>query len=98
MTQARIFRPAKTAMQSGRANTKYWVLEFEPASPRWNEPLMGWTGTSDATASLRLKFASKEDAVAYAERAGLDYLVREPHRRRPRLKNYADKFRWEQVR
>ena len=67
---ARIFRPSKTAMQSGKAKTKDWVLEFEPKDARRSDPLMGWTVTSDTESSqIRLHFDTKEDAVRYAPRA-----------------------------
>ncbi len=95
MTQALIFQPAKNAMQSGMANTRRWFLEYEPASPRLVDPLTGWTGTRDARAQIRLEFETREDAVAYAERKGLDFRVREPKARTVAPKNYADKFRWD---
>ncbi len=72
---ARIYKPAKTAMQSGQANTKAWVLDFEPEEPRQVEPLMGWTSSGDMRQQLRLRFASKEEAVAYCERHGMAYQV-----------------------
>ena len=67
---ARIYKPSKTAMQSGQANTKAWVLDFEPEAPRHVEPLMGWTSSGDMRQQLRLRFDSKEEAVAYCERRG----------------------------
>lgn len=93
MTKARIFRPAKSAMQSGRARDAAWVLEFEPASAPWIEPLMGWTGTADANSQVRLRFGGREDAVAYAERHGIPYRLFEPHEARARIKAYADNFK-----
>ena len=93
---ARIYRPAKTAMQSGRAKTHLWVLEYEPASPKVIDPLMGWTGSSDMkTDQLRLKFESREIAIEYAERHGIAYRVEDQHERRVRPKSYADNFRWQ---
>ena len=74
--RAVIYKPAKSAMTSGRAGTKRWLLEFEPQSPPFVEPLMGWTGSTDPMAHLRLMFPSREAAVAYAERQGLTYEVR----------------------
>src|SRR5215207_7738663 len=65
---ARIYKPAQTAMQSGPARTKEWVLEYEPEVPREIDPLMGWTSSRDMKAQIRLDFASKEEAVAYAAR------------------------------
>lgn len=91
---ARIYRPAKTAMQSGEARTKEWVLEHEPASAREIDPLMGWTSSTDTNAQVRLGFDTKEDAVAYAERNGLAYRVTDPKERRQIKKSYADNFRF----
>jgi len=90
--QARIYRPSKSAMTSGKARTKHWVLEFESDEPRFVEPLMGWTGSADTTRQVRLKFESKEQAVAYAQRHGLDYHVLPEHSRRPVIKTYAENF------
>jgi hypothetical protein len=73
--RAVIYKPARSATTSGRAGTKRWLLEFEPQSPRFIEPLMGWTGGTDPLASVRLSFPSREAAVAYAERQGWDYEV-----------------------
>ena len=67
---ARIYKPAKTAMQSGTAKTKEWVLDFEPEQPRPVEPLMGWTSSGDMRQQVRLRFDTKEEAMAYCERHG----------------------------
>ena len=75
---ARIFKPAKNAMQSGRAKTKEWQLDYEPEQPRAIEPLMGWTSSGDMKQQLTLRFDTKEDAVAYCERKGIAYQVIEP--------------------
>ena len=72
---ARIYKPAKTAMQSGQAKTKDWVLDYEPEEPRVVESLMGWTSFGRHEEQLRLQFATKEEAVAYAERHGIPYQV-----------------------
>lgn len=93
MTAVRIYRPTKTAMQSGRAKTRRWLLEFELGSPKFIEPLMGWVGSADTRRQLRLWFDSREEAVAYAERNDLSYRVEEAHERRITPKNYADNFR-----
>ena len=90
--QVRIFQPPKTAMQSGRANTRRWVLEFEPESPRQVEPLMGWTSSSDTKGQLRLWFDSKDEALAYAQKHGLMYTLEEPRKPTVRPKAYADNF------
>ena len=72
---ARIYKPARTAMQSGTAKTKEWVLDYEPEQPRAVEPLMGWTSSGDMKQQLRLQFDSKEEAIAYCERNGIAYQI-----------------------
>ncbi len=74
---ARIYRPSRTTTQSGIARAKLWVLEFEPAAPRQIDPLMGWTSSGDMTSQVRLNFATKEEAIAYAGKNGLSYRVEE---------------------
>lgn len=91
---ARIFRPAKSAMQSGLANTKMWVLEYEPEAARRVEPLMGWTSSTDMKSQVHLAFDTKEEAIAYAERNGLPYTLSEPHVRQHQAKSYADNFKF----
>ncbi len=93
--RARIYQPAKNAMQSGRALTKRWLLEYEPEQARRVDPLMGWTSTGDMRQELALEFDTAEEAVAYAEKNGIPYQVFEPHRPRPRPKSYADNFRFD---
>jgi ETC complex I subunit conserved region len=89
---ARIYKPARTAMQSGNAKTKEWALDFEPEQPRVVEPLMGWTSSGDMKQELLLFFQTKEEAIAYCEREGIPYQVFEsPAVRRPRIA-YADNF------
>lgn len=89
---ARIFQPAKTAMQSGKAKTREWILEFEPASARALDPLMGWTSSTDMNGQVRLRFDNKEDAVAYAEKHGIPFRLHEPQQPPVILKAYADNF------
>jgi len=93
--RALIKRPAKSAMQSGLANTRNWVLEFAGSSPREIEPLMGWTSSADTRSQVSLTFASKEEAIAYAERHGIPYTLKEPKERQIRPKSYADNFRFD---
>ncbi|MEQ1672678.1 MAG: ETC complex I subunit [Hyphomicrobium sp.] len=93
----RIYRPAKTAMQSGEARTKDWLLEHEPASAAERDALMGWTSSRDVRAQVRLEFASKEDAIAYAVRNGLAYTVVEPKPRSPIQKSYAENFKFGRI-
>ena len=88
----RIYKPAKTAMQSGSARTKEWVVENEPAAPRQIDPLMGWTSSVDTGAQVRLEFATKEEAIAYCERKGIPYQVIEPKESVHRQVAYADNF------
>ena len=89
---ARIYKPAKTAMQSGQAKTKDWVLDYEPEEPRVVESLMGWTSSGDMKSQVRLRFASKEEAVAYCERRGIPYQVAETKRPPRHGLSYADNF------
>ena len=91
---ARIYRPAKTAMQSGTAKTREWVLEYVPESPREIEPLMGWTSSGDMRSQVRVSFPTKEEAIAYAKRNGIPYRVREPRPRQQTRKSYADNFKF----
>jgi len=94
---ARIYKPAKTAMQQGEARTKDWILEFAPASPRELDPLMGWTGSRDMRNQVQLSFDSKEEAIAYAEREGIPYRVYEPEQRKMIRRTYADNFKYGRI-
>lgn len=94
---ARIYKPARTAMQSGTARTRLWLLEFEPEAPRQVEPLMGWTSSADTKQQLRLYFATKEEAVAYCEKHGIAYQVSEPKQPARRKIAYADNFAFKRV-
>lgn len=89
---ARIYKPAKNAMQSGQANTQAWVLDFEPEVPRQVEPLMGWTSSFDTRQQLQLRFETKEEAIAYCERNGIAYQVSEEKPSARRVISYADNF------
>jgi hypothetical protein len=89
---ARIFRPAKSAMQSGKATTRDWILEFEPASARKPDPLMGWTSSTDMNGQIRLTFEAREQAIAYAQAHGIAFQLIEPVDPRPIIKAYADNF------
>ena len=98
MARARIFRPAKTAMQSGRAQARKWILDYEPATPRRPDPLMGWASAADTLNEVQLRFSTCDEAVAFADRLGLDYTVIAPHDSAERPKSYADNFRYDRVR
>ncbi|MBF0560849.1 MAG: ETC complex I subunit [Alphaproteobacteria bacterium] len=91
--RVRIFRPARTAMQSGRARTRRWLLEFDPTAPKVIDPLMGWVGSRDVRGQIRLTFDSKDAAIAYATRQGFEFHVDEPCERLVRPKSYAENFR-----
>ena len=91
---ARIYRPTKTAMQSGRRNTRQWVLEYEPDGRKQLDPLMGWTSSSDTQAQVKLTFETKEAALEYAEENGIEVQVHEPNKRRPNIRagGYGENF------
>ena len=92
--RARIYKPAKTAMTSGLAKTHDWLLDYAPDSARAVDPLMGWTGSSDTQSQVRMRFESKEAAVAYAAAHGIDAAVQEPKERKPNLRpgGYGENF------
>ena len=92
--RARIYKPARNAMQSGSAKSKHWVLEYAPASRREVDPLMGWTSSSDTQTQVRLRFATKEAALEYAEAHGIDAIVVEPKPRKPNIRpgGYGENF------
>ena len=91
---ARIYRPAKTAMQSGKAKSRDWRLEFEPASARTIDPLMGWTSSDDTQSQVRLRFATRAEAEDYAKDNGLDYVVVNQNKRAAnvRARGYGENF------
>ena len=97
MARARIYRPTKTAMQSGRAQARKWILEYEPATPRRPDPLMGWASATDTLNEVQLRFSTCDEAVAFADRLGLDHTVIAPHDSAERSKSYADNFRYDRV-
>ncbi|MEM6309722.1 MAG: ETC complex I subunit [Pseudomonadota bacterium] len=92
--RARIYQPAKTAMQSGTAKTKTWVLEFAQATARDVDPLMGWTSSDDTQSQVRLRFDSKEAAVDYAKAKGIEATVQEPKKRKQNIRagGYGENF------
>lgn len=94
---ARIYRPARTAMQSGTAKTERWLLEYEPEQPRQIEPLMGWTSSGDMKSQLKLWFDSEADAVAYATRNGIPYRVEQPNEPTRRTVAYSDNFKFSRL-
>jgi hypothetical protein len=92
--KARIFKPARSAMTSGQGNARRWTLEYAPELPRTVEPLMGWTSSADMNSQVRLRFATKEAAIEYAERHGIPYVVEEAQPRKPnvRPRGYGGNF------
>ena len=89
---ARIYRPAKTAMQSGHSKDR-WLLEFASDVPREIDPLMGWTGSSDTQQQVKLWFETRDEAIAYASRHGIAAQVEEPHDPKRRTMAYSDNFK-----
>jgi len=92
--RARIYRPARTAMSSGTAKTKNWILEFAPETARGIDPLMGWTSSADTQSQVRMSFDTKEAALDYAQEHGLEALVLEPKARKPNIRprGYGENF------
>ena len=90
---ARIFQPPKSAMQSGRANTDTWRLEFEPSEAKRPDPLTGWAGSGDTRDQISLTFPTCEAAVGYCEKQGWDHVVIPAPERKLKLQAYADNFR-----
>ena len=93
----RIYQPAKTAMQSGKGNTHAWVLEPDAASAITVDPLMGWSGSGNTAAQVALTFPTKDDAIRYAETAGLAYTVIETAPHKPVRRSYADNFKFGRI-
>ena len=92
--RARIYQPARNAMQSGQAKTNAWYLDYQPADAREIDPLMGWTSSDDTQTQVRLKFDSRAAAEAYAKENGIEYTVTEPNKRAQniRLRGYGENF------
>ncbi len=96
--KVRIYQPSKTAMQSGRAKTHHWQLEYEIETARRPEPLMGWISSGDTLNQVKLGFASQDEAIAFAERKGWEYSVQATAAHRVRPRNYADTLRTDRPR
>jgi len=90
---ARIYQRPKNAMQSGKALTDQWILEFEQSEARLADPLMGWTGSGDTQAQVVLRFASREEAQAYAAKYGIAARVHPTPPKTLKIQAYADNFR-----
>jgi hypothetical protein len=90
---ARIYQRPKNAMQSGKAGTDTWILEFVPAEAKRPDPLMGWAGSGDMQTQVSLTFASCAEAEAYAAKYGIDVRIQQSPPRRLKIQAYADNFR-----
>lgn len=95
--KARIYPVSKSATQSGRGKTQLWMLEYELETQRRPEPLMGWTAADDTLAEVRLKFASRDEAVAFAVSKGIEYTVGNAQTRIVTPRNYVDNFKYKAV-
>ena len=91
MRKAKIYKPTKTAMQSGMRNTKYWLLEYDTLNTGI-DPLMGWESSRDTMSEVKLEFSTKEEAINYAKKNNIDYYIIEPQKRKVIKKSYADNF------
>ena len=91
MRKAKIYKPTKTAMQSGKRNTKNWFLEFDTLNTGI-DPLMGWETSKDTMSEVKLQFSTKEQAINYAKKNNIDYYVVEPQKRKIIKKSYTDNF------
>lgn len=95
MKYARIYRPTKSTMQSGKARSKVWRLEIVAEDAPFIEPVMGWIGSDNMyAAEFVLNFATKEEAVNYAERHKLKYEVIAPREPKLKIQAYSDNFKY----
>lgn len=90
--QARIYRPSKSAMQSGRGAAKDWVLELASNAKRTSDPLMGWTSVDDMSGQVKLRFETRAQAIAYAKREGMTFTVQDDVQRKRLVKSYSENF------
>jgi len=91
MKKAKIYKPSKTAMQSGIRNTRKWILEFETLDTGIN-PLMGWETSKDTMSEVRLEFTTRDEAIIYAKKNNIEYYIVEPQKRKIIKKSYTDNF------
>ncbi len=91
---ARIYRPARTAMSSGTAKTRDWVLEYAPNSARELDPLMGWTSSDDTQSQVQIRFDTKESAISFAKDRGIEVVILDPHERKKNIRprGYGENF------
>ena len=91
MKKAKIYKPTKTAMQSGNRNTKNWLLEFDTLNTGI-DPLMGWVSSKDTMSQVKLEFSTREQAISYAKKNNTNYYIIEPQKRKILKKSYAGNF------
>ena len=91
MRKAKIYKPSQTVMQSGKRNTKKWILEFDTLNTGVN-PLMGWVSSKDTMSEVKLEFSTKEEAINYVKKSNIDYYIVEPQKQKIIKKSYTDNF------
>ena len=91
MKKAKIYKPTRTAMQSGKRNTKNWLLKFDTLDNSI-DPLMGWESSKDTMSEVKLEFSTKDQAINYAKKNNIDYYIEEPEERKIIKKSYSDNF------
>jgi NADH dehydrogenase (ubiquinone) Fe-S protein 4 len=91
MRKAKIYKPSQTVMQSGKRNTKKWILEFDTLNTGVN-PLMGWESSKDTMSEVKLEFSTKEEAINYVKKNNIDYYIVEPQKQKIIKKSYTDNF------
>ena len=91
MKKAKIYKPSKTAMQSGIKKYDKWIMEFVTENPGIN-PLMGWESSTDTYTELKLEFSTKENAIEYAKKNKIEFELIEPKKRKIVKKSYSDNF------
>ena len=91
MKKAKIYKPSKTAMQSGYRKSKNWILEFDTLDTKIS-PLMGWETSQDTMSEIKLEFSNKDQAISYAKKNNIDYYVVEPQKNKIIKKSYAENF------
>jgi len=92
--KVKIYKPSKNAMQSGKANSSQWVMEYELETPRVAEDKMGWVSAGDTLSQMKIKFDSKDEAIGFAKKEGFEYSVNENHQRKLKPRNYVDNFKY----
>ena len=91
MRKAKIYKPSQTVMQSGKRNTKKWILEFDTLNTGVN-PLMGWESSKDTMSEVKLEFSTREEAINYVKKNNIEYYIVEPLKQKIIKKSYTDNF------